>query len=106
MVLTTYEYARKLEPEETGDASTFSASDKNFIGRISQSEQAKHQRVRWSPWSALHGRIKGKTYNCRFTWNWSVLYYLQERKTGNFLYPRNRWDYRAGGSFTTLKRLR
>jgi hypothetical protein len=35
MVLTTYEYARKLEPEETGDASTFSASDKNFIGRIS-----------------------------------------------------------------------
>jgi hypothetical protein len=35
MVLTTYEHARKLEPKETGDASTFSASDKNFVGRVS-----------------------------------------------------------------------
>jgi hypothetical protein len=34
MVLPSYEQARKLEPQETRDANTFSASDKNFTGHI------------------------------------------------------------------------
>ena len=34
MVLPIYEQARKLEPEEARNASTFSASDKNFTGYI------------------------------------------------------------------------
>jgi hypothetical protein len=34
MVLPTYARARKLEPKETRDASTFSASDKNFTGYV------------------------------------------------------------------------
>ena len=34
MVLSTYAQARKLEPKETRDASSFSASDKDFTGYL------------------------------------------------------------------------